>query len=93
MRSPYGDDGRVRGSLAYPHRDSGYSADPVGETVCNRLALVAAAQQWAALLAQVDHEPVAPMLTPSQLRGRNARRQEARRLRSLTASANAKEAT
>ena len=54
MRSPYGDDGRVRGSLASPYRDQGYGNDPMGESVCDRLALAQAAREWADRLAGYD---------------------------------------
>ena len=54
MRTPYGEDGRVRGYLRYPHRDNGYSDDPVGDAVCDRLTLVQLAQEWAAAVAALE---------------------------------------
>ncbi len=79
MRSPYGEEGRVRASLRLPCRDRGYYDDPTGEAVCNRLALVQEAQRWARELAKVA-PPV--RLTP----GNRARRQEAARLLAIPAT-------
>ena len=74
MRSPYGDDGRVRGCLAYPHRDDGYVDDPVGESVCNRLALARAAMEWADRLAAIPPDALKGPRTLKQKRADTARR-------------------
>ena len=81
MRSPYGDDGRVRGSLAYPHRDNGYGGDPVGESVCNRVALAQAAREWADRLAAIPPDALKGPRTLKQKRADTARRQDAARVR------------